>query len=121
MSFAAFTLLILSTADNLIAFKTENIILTEGEIFQLKCSTSLQFPVVWHFRNSDGIREIFMGGEISKPFQDIFLLTGNQSLGEYNLYISSADSRYAGYYKCIDDEGTGSELRSFQLNVIGKC
>lgn len=121
MSFAAFTLLILSTADNLIAFKTENRILTEGETFELKCSTSLPFPVVWHFRNSEGLREIFMGGEISKPFQDIFLLTGNQSLGEYNLYISSADSRYAGYYKCIDDEGTGSELRSFQLNVIGKC
>jgi len=111
-------LLILSAIDILIATETEIIRINEGELFELKCSTHLQFPVVWLFRQNDGTHEIFLGGKISKSFKGMFILTGNQSLGEYNLLIPSADDRYAGSYKCTDDEGLGPELMSIQLYII---
>jgi hypothetical protein len=92
----------------------------EGERFELKCSTSLQYPVVWHFQQSDGTHEIFFGNKVSYAFSNMFYSTGNQSLGEYNLLIPSADGRYAGNYKCIDDEGLGTELISIQINIIDR-
>lgn len=118
--FSALALLILSIVDISIAIDTEEAVsVNEGEPFVLKCSTNLQFPVVWQFQKNDGTRLIFMGGEVSMAFKGMFLLTGNQSLGEYNLLIPLADNRYGGNYKCIDDEGVGSALLSIQLNVIG--
>lgn len=99
-----------------ITTETQKLSINEGENLELNCSTSLLYPVNWLLE----LNEIYFGGEISKSFKDMFLLTGNQSLGEYNLYISSADGRYAGNYTCIDDEGLGEVLRSFQLNIIGE-
>lgn len=117
MYFVALALLTLSAVDILIAVETETI--NEGEEFELKCSTNLQYSVVWHFRQNDGTHGVFFGGEISKRYKDMFILTGNQTLGEYNLYIPSADGRYTGNYKCIDDEGLGSDLLSVHLNIMG--
>lgn len=119
MYFVALTLLILSAVNIFIAMETETISINEGDKFELKCSTNLQYPVVWHFRQSEKTYEVFLGGEISKAFKEMFHLTGNQSLGEYNLQIPSVDGRYAGNYTCIDDEGMGSTLLSVQLSING--
>lgn len=112
-------LLILSTVDGFLATETKTISINEGQICELKCSTNLRYPVVWNFWKTDRIYEVVLGGEISKMFKDMFLLTGNQSLGEYNLFIPSADGRYSGNYTCTDDEGLGSKMLSIQLNIIG--
>jgi hypothetical protein len=116
----ALALLILSSIDISKADETEIKNLYEGETFELKCATNRQYPVVWYryFQQTRRKQEILLGGEVSMAFQHMFILTGNQSLGEYNLLIPSADGRYVGHYECIDNEGLGSELRSIQINII---
>lgn len=80
----------------------------------LPCNTSHEVPVVWLYFSEVTANQSFVNVNDDSNITYV----QNRSDGDYSLLIRNAQLSHAGWYVCIENEGTGLK-HTILLNISG--
>jgi hypothetical protein len=95
-------------------------VFTKGEKVCITCSNS--FPghrVTWHKKpsGSNDYADLFRANSMVEKYEKYYSVNSNQSQ-QWTLSFVILDSRFAGQYRCCDDEGCSKSLAEVSMSVL---